>query len=76
LTRKFERAVLKRTVPAQGLRLPSSRLGRGGDLPYKRVIGKALRSRTDRRQAAEVTIAVRALNRMVERGHPGFVRIA
>jgi hypothetical protein len=43
---------------------------------YKRVIGKALRSRTDRRQAAEVAIAVRALNRMLELGRPESVRIA
>jgi Transposase DDE domain len=43
---------------------------------YKRVIGDALRSRTDRRQATEVAIAVRALNRMLEFGRPKSVRIA
>jgi hypothetical protein len=43
---------------------------------YKRVIGDALRSRTDRRQATEVAIAVRALNRMLELGRPKSVRIA
>jgi transposase len=43
---------------------------------FKRVIGDALRSRTDRRQAAEVAIAVRALNRMLELGRPESVRIA
>jgi hypothetical protein len=43
---------------------------------YKRVIGDALRSRADRRQAAEVAIAVRALNRMLELGRPESVRIA
>jgi hypothetical protein len=43
---------------------------------YKRVIGDALRSRTDRRQAVEVAIAVQALNRMLELGHPKSVRIA
>ena len=43
---------------------------------YKRVIGDALRSRTDRRQATEVAIAVRALNRMLELGRPEYVRIA
>ena len=43
---------------------------------YKRVIGDALRSRTDRRQATEVAIAVRALNRMLELGRPESVRIA
>ena len=43
---------------------------------YKRVIGDALRSRTDRRQAVEVAIAVRALNRMLELGCPESVRVA
>ena len=43
---------------------------------YKRVIGDALRSRTDARQATEVIIAVRALNRMLELGRPESVRIA
>ena len=43
---------------------------------YKRVIGDALRSRTDGRQATEVTIAIRALNRMLELGRPKSVRIA
>ena len=43
---------------------------------YKRVIGDVLHSRTDRRQATEVAIAVRALNRMLELGRPESVRIA
>ena len=43
---------------------------------YKRVIGDALRSRTDPRQATEVAIAVRALNRMLELGRPESVRVA
>jgi hypothetical protein len=43
---------------------------------YKRVIGDALRSRTDGRRATEVAIAVRALNRMLEFGRPESVRIA
>ena len=43
---------------------------------YKRVIGDALRSRTDRRQAVEVAIAARALNRMLELGRPESVRVA
>ena len=43
---------------------------------YKRVIGDALRSRTDERQATEVAIAVHALNRMLELGRPESVRIA
>ena len=43
---------------------------------YKRVIGGTLRSRTDGHQATEVTIAVHALNRMLELGRPESVRIA
>jgi hypothetical protein len=43
---------------------------------YKRVIGDALRSRADQRQAPEVAIAVNALNRMLELGRPESVRIA
>ena len=43
---------------------------------YKRVIGDAPRSREERRQATEVAIAVRALNRMLELGRPKSVRIA
>ena len=44
--------------------------------PFKRVIGDALRSRTDARQATEVAIAVELLNRMLELGRPESVRIA
>ena len=43
---------------------------------FKRVIGDGLRSRTDRRQATEVSIAVDALNRMLEFGRPSYVRFA
>jgi len=43
---------------------------------YKRVNGDALRSRTERRQATEVTVAVQALNRMLELGRPESVRVA
>jgi Transposase DDE domain len=43
---------------------------------FKRVIGDGLRSQTDGRQATEVAIAVRALNRMSELGRPEYVRIA
>jgi len=43
---------------------------------FKRVIGDALRSRTDRRRATEVAIAVDALNRMLELGRPSYVRFA
>jgi hypothetical protein len=42
---------------------------------YKRVIGDGLRSRTDRRRATEIAIAVGALNRMLEFGRPISVRI-
>ena len=43
---------------------------------YKRVIGDALRSRTEGRQTAEVAIAVASLNRMLELGRPEYVRLA
>ena len=43
---------------------------------FKRVIGDGLRSRTDRRRAAEVAIAVAALNRMLDLGRPEYVRTA
>ena len=43
---------------------------------FKRVIGDALRSRTDQRRATEVAIAISALNRMLELGRPKSVRIA
>ena len=43
---------------------------------YKRVIGDALRSHTDARQATEVVIPARALNRVLELGRPEPVRIA
>ena len=43
---------------------------------YKRVIGDTLRSRTDARRPTEVGLAVRALNRLLERGRPESVRIA
>jgi hypothetical protein len=42
---------------------------------FKRVIGSALRSRTDERRATEVAVAVGALNRMLELGRPEYVRI-
>jgi hypothetical protein len=42
---------------------------------WKRVIGDGLRSQTDRRQEAEVAVAVDVLNRMLELGRPEYVRI-
>ena len=47
------------------------------DVPrWKRVIGDALRSQTDGRQATEVAIAADVLNRMLDLGRPEYVRIA
>jgi hypothetical protein len=43
---------------------------------YKRVIGDALRSRTDETEATEVAIAGAVLNRMLEFGRPSYVRVA
>jgi len=43
---------------------------------FKRVIGDAMRSRTDARRATEVAIAVHVLNRMLELGQPEYVRLA
>jgi hypothetical protein len=43
---------------------------------YKRVIGDALRSRTDQTEATEVALAGAALNRMLGLGRPNCVRIA
>src|ERR671916_1398767 len=41
---------------------------------WKQVIGDGLRARTDERRATEVEVAVHALNRMLELGHPNYVR--
>ena len=43
---------------------------------WKRVSGDGLRSQTDGRQATEVAIASKALNRMLDLGRPEYVRIA
>jgi hypothetical protein len=43
---------------------------------YKRVIGAALRSRSDENEATEVAIAAAALNRMLAFGRPKYARIA
>ncbi len=43
---------------------------------FKQVISDGLRSRTDRRRATEVDVAVHALNRMLGLGRPISVRIA
>jgi hypothetical protein len=42
---------------------------------YKRVIGDALRSRTEQTEATEVAVAAAALNRMLGFGRPNYVRI-
>ncbi len=43
---------------------------------FKQVIGDGLRSRTDKRRATEVNVAVHALNRMLGLGRPNSVRVA
>ena len=43
---------------------------------FKRVIGDALRSKSDRRRATEIAIAIRVMNRMLEFGRPHFIRIS
>ena len=43
---------------------------------FKQMIGDGLRSRTDRRRATEVDVAVRALNHTLELRCPISVRIA
>ena len=42
---------------------------------WKRVIGEALQSQTDGRQATDVAIAVNVLNRMLKLGRPNYIRI-
>ncbi|MGI4794841.1 MAG: hypothetical protein ACRYF2_17140 [Janthinobacterium lividum] len=42
---------------------------------FKQVIGAGLRSRTERRRATEVAIAVSALNQMLKCGRPEYVRL-
>ena len=43
---------------------------------WKRVVGDGLRFLTDGRQATEVAIATNVLNRMLDLGHPEYVRTA
>ena len=43
---------------------------------YKRVIGDALRSRSDQTEANEVALAAAALNRMPAFGRPHYARMA
>ena len=43
---------------------------------FSQVIGEGLRSRTGRRRATEVDVAISVLNRMLERGLAVTVRIA
>ena len=43
---------------------------------WKRVIGEGLRSHEDECRAAEVKVAIHALNRMLELGRPNCVRTA
>ena len=41
---------------------------------FKQGVGDGLRTRTDERRATEVSVAVHALNRMMELGRPNHVR--
>jgi hypothetical protein len=43
---------------------------------WKRVIGDALRFRTEDRRNTEIAIAVRILNHMLDLGRPDSVRVA
>lgn len=43
---------------------------------FNRVVGDGLRSRTNKRRATEVAIAVGVLNRMLDLGRPEYVRVA
>ena len=43
---------------------------------WKQVIGDELRAHTDERRATEVAVAVHTLNRMLDLGHPSYVRVA
>ncbi len=43
---------------------------------WKQVIGDELRAHTDERRRTEVAVAVHALNRMLELGHPSYARVA
>lgn len=43
---------------------------------WKRVIGDGLRFQTEDRRNAEIAIAVRTLNRMLDLGHPDSIRVA
>ena len=42
---------------------------------WKQVIGDELRAHTDERWATEVAVAVHTLNRMLDLGHPSYVRV-
>ncbi|MCW2239686.1 hypothetical protein [Azospirillum canadense] len=43
---------------------------------WKRVLGDGLRFRTEERRKAEIAIAIRMLNRMLDLGRPDSVRVA
>lgn len=43
---------------------------------FKRVIGPSLRSHKDPRHLTEVRVAFGVLNRMLQLGRPGYVRVA
>ena len=43
---------------------------------WKQVIGDEVRAHTDERRASKVAVTVHALNRMLDLGHPSYVRVA
>ncbi len=43
---------------------------------WKQVIGDEVRAHTDERRASKVSVAVHALNRMLDLGRPSYVRVA
>ena len=43
---------------------------------FKRVIGNALRSRTDRQRETKIALAVSVVNQMLELGRPEYIRLA
>ncbi|WP_211257525.1 hypothetical protein [Muricoccus aerilatus] len=60
-------------VPSRSNAVPSA-LAKADSVRFKQVIGDGLHSFADGRRATEVSIAVRALDRMLELGRPEYVR--
>ncbi len=72
--RLLTRATQSRAAAWLGRRPPAI-AGESDVSRFKRVIGVGLRSRTNRRRATEIAIAVSVLNRMLELGLPEYVRL-